>query len=50
MTKGDEKIEDSERHTKYRSGVGMLLFLVKYSRPDISNSVREISKANLGPK
>ena len=26
----------------------MLLFLVKYSRPDISNAVREISKANLG--
>ena len=31
---------------KYRSAVGMMLFLVKYSRPDISNSVRELSKAN----
>jgi hypothetical protein len=29
---------------KYRSGVGMLLFLTKYSRPDISNIVRELSK------
>ena len=27
----------------------MLLFLVKYSRPDISNAVRKLSKANLGP-
>ena len=24
----------------------MMLFLVKYSRPDISNAVRELSKAN----
>ena len=31
---------------KYRSAVGMMLFLVKYSRPDIANSVRELSKAN----
>jgi Reverse transcriptase (RNA-dependent DNA polymerase) len=28
----------------YRSGVGMLLYLVKHSRPDISNAVRELSK------
>ena len=28
----------------YRSGVGMLLYLVKYSRPDIANPVRELSK------
>ena len=37
---------DKETQTKYRSGVGMLLFLVKYSRPDIANSVRELSKVN----
>ena len=30
--------------TKYRSGVGMLLYLVKFSRPDLSNCVRELSK------
>ena len=29
---------------KYRTGVGMLLYLVKYSRPDIANAVRELSK------
>ena len=43
----DEKI-DSEKQTLYRSGIGILLFLVKFSRPDISNSVRELSKANDG--
>ena len=34
-----------EKHTRYRSGVGTLLYLVKFSRPDISNSVRELTKA-----
>ena len=33
-----------EDQSKYRSGVGMLLYLVKHSRPDISNAVRELSK------
>ncbi|KAG7339393.1 reverse transcriptase RNA-dependent DNA polymerase [Nitzschia inconspicua] len=28
----------------YRSAVGMLLYLVKHSRPDLSNFVRELSK------
>ena len=30
--------------TTYRSGVGMQLYLVKHSRPDIANAVRELSK------
>ena len=34
-------IEDQQM---YRSGVGMLLYLVKNSRPDIANAVRELSK------
>ena len=34
----------SEMQTDYRSAVGMLLYLVKHSRPDISNAVRELSK------
>jgi hypothetical protein len=34
----------SEQQTKYRSGIGMLLYLVKHSRPDISNAVRELTK------
>ena len=29
---------------KFRTGVGMLLYLVKHSRPDIANAVRELSK------
>ena len=30
----------------YRSGVGMLLYLVEHSRPNIANTTRELSKAN----
>ena len=36
---------DVDKQKIYRSGVGCLLFLVKHSRPDIANSVRELSKA-----
>jgi hypothetical protein len=39
----NEKIS-SEKQKLYRSGVGMLLYLVKHSRPDIANAVRELSK------
>jgi hypothetical protein len=35
------KSEDQQQYTK---GVGMLLYLVKHSRPDLSNAVRELSK------
>jgi hypothetical protein len=34
----------SAEQSKFRSGVGMLLYLVKFSRPDIANGVRELSK------
>ena len=43
----DENPENSlpiAKQEKYRSGVGMLLYLVKHSRPDIANAVRELSK------
>jgi hypothetical protein len=33
-----------EKQTEYRSGVGMLLYLVKHSKPEISNAVRELTK------
>jgi hypothetical protein len=33
-----------EKQRQFRMGVGMLLHLVKHSRPDISNSVRALSK------
>ena len=36
-------------HETYRSGVGTLLYLTKYSRPDLSNQVRELSKTMDAP-
>jgi hypothetical protein len=33
-----------ENQTKFRSGVGILLYLVKHSQFDIANSARELSK------
>ena len=36
-------ITDKEQKL-YRSGVGMLLYLVKHSRPDLSTGTRELSK------
>ena len=33
-----------EKQTKYRSGVGKLLYLTKWSRPEIANSVRELTR------
>ena len=45
--KGDPLISSVEQ-TTYRSGVGMLLYLVKHSRPEISNAVRELSKVGDG--
>jgi hypothetical protein len=33
---------NAEMQLKYRSGVGILLNLIKYSRPDLANAVREL--------
>jgi hypothetical protein len=33
-----------EDQTVFRTGVGTLLYLIKYSRPDILNVVRELAK------
>jgi hypothetical protein len=41
--KGDNILSPKDQ-TKYHSGVGMLLYLVKHSRPNISNAVRELTK------
>ena len=35
----------SNQQKLYRSGVGILLYLVKHTRPDLANPVRELSKA-----
>ena len=40
---------NAEDHETYRSGVGTLLYLMKHSRPDISNPVRELSKTMDAP-
>ena len=40
----DADMINQEGQTDYRSGIGMLLYLVKYSRPDIANCVRELAK------
>jgi hypothetical protein len=41
--KGDDVLSLKEQ-TIHHSGVGMLLYLVKHSRPNISNAVRELTK------
>ena len=40
----DEDKVSVEQQSRYRTGVGMLLYLIKHSRPDISNAVRELTK------
>jgi hypothetical protein len=40
----DDPKLSAEQQTQYRSGVGMLLYLIKHSRPDLSNAVRELTK------
>ena len=36
---------DEKTQSMYRSGVGTLLYLIKYSRPDIINPVKQFSKS-----
>ena len=38
------KYISKEEQSKYQTGVGMLLFLVKHTRPDMANYTRELSK------
>jgi hypothetical protein len=40
----DDDIMEPNLQSRYRSGVGMLLYLIKYSRPDLCIVVRELSK------
>ena len=40
----DDELINTNLQAQYRSGVGMLLYLINYTRPDIANLVREYSK------
>ena len=40
----NDLVVSTEEQTVYRSAIGMLLYLIKHSQPDISNAVRELSK------
>ena len=42
--KPEEDFSAETLQSEYRTGVGMLLYLVKHSRPEIANAVRELSK------
>jgi hypothetical protein len=45
IVRSDDAIKvDVATESKYRSGVGMLLHQIKWSRPDLANVVRELSK------
>ena len=45
MSRCDGKVSVSPAdQTRFRMGVGKLLYLVKHTRPDIANAVRELSK------
>ncbi|KAL7474764.1 hypothetical protein ACHAW6_000717 [Cyclotella cf. meneghiniana] len=35
---------NTEQHSRYRTGVGKLLYLTKHSRPDIANAVRDLAR------
>ena len=40
----EENKLSKEEQTRYQSGAGTFLYLVKHSRPDLSNAVRELTK------
>ena len=42
--KEGENILPPDLQSRYRTGVGMLMYLIKHSRPDIMNPVRELAK------
>ena len=40
----DTKLISDELQSRYRTGVGQIMFLIKHSRPDLMSAVRELSK------
>jgi len=46
--KDGEQGLDGESHSRYRTGVGMLLYMLK-TRPDLANAIRELTKCVSDP-
>ena len=44
-----EEVISNEDHSKYRTGTGKLLHVARWSRPDIWNATRELTRAVKGP-
>ena len=42
--KKEDQLISAEYQKLFRSGVGMLMWLVKHSRPDMNNATRELSE------
>jgi hypothetical protein len=50
LTKSEAcEVLDAKERTKYRSGVGKLWYLAMWSRPDVLNAVREVSRHMQAP-
>ena len=50
LRKADPKDKvDSKRHTYFRSGTGKLLHMVRWSRPEMQNAVRELTMQGSAP-
>jgi len=49
LERDEAKRLSEEKHAIFRTGVGLLLFLVKHSRPDIANAVRSLSTVVSSP-
>jgi hypothetical protein len=46
----DDDIIEPNVQSRYRSGVGMMFYLIKYSQPDLCNIVRETENSRSKPK
>ena len=42
-------VVSKEEHQQHRTGVDMLLYLIRYTRPEIANEGRELNILNEGP-
>lgn len=40
----EDKLIDDDLQSRYRTGVGQIMFLIKHSRPDLMAAVRELAK------